>query len=88
MEPAPRHAEETAHNGRLERSAMGFDDGVLQSDRWRAALIPHRPSQVSTTTPKVSVEAWEVQISIGVSAQFCNVTFMGVLGGFVVKLEA
>jgi hypothetical protein len=61
IEPAARHAEETAHDGRIELSAMGFDEGVLQSDRLRLALIPHRSSHVSTITPKVSVKAWEVQ---------------------------
>jgi len=40
---------------------MGFDEGVRQSDGLRSARIPHRPSQVPTITPKVSVKAWEVQ---------------------------
>jgi hypothetical protein len=31
---------------------MGVDKGVLQSDRLRSVLIPHRPSQVSTITPQ------------------------------------
>ena len=51
IEPAARHAKETAHDGRIELSAMGFDEGVLLSDMLRSALIPHRPCQVLKTTP-------------------------------------
>lgn len=41
IEPATRHAEETAHNGRIEFSAMGVDEGVLQSDILRSASMAH-----------------------------------------------
>ena len=61
LSPAARHVEEAAHHGRIKLSTMGFDEGVLQSDMLRSALIPHRPSQVSTITLKVSVKVWEVQ---------------------------
>lgn len=61
IEPATRYVEQPAHDGRIKLLPMGFDEEVLRSDILRSALIPHRPSQVSTTTSKVSVKAWEVQ---------------------------
>lgn len=64
IEPAARHVEETAHDGRIKLLTMGFDEVVLQSDRLRSALMSHRPSQISTVTPKVSVKPWEVHIAL------------------------
>ena len=61
IEPAARHAEETAHDGRIELSAMGFDEGVLQSDMLQSPSITHWPSPCADDHPKVSVKTWEVQ---------------------------
>jgi hypothetical protein len=63
IEPATRYVEQPAHDSRIKLLPMGFDEDVLPSDMLRSALIPHRPSQVSTTTPKVSVKAWEVHLA-------------------------
>ncbi len=52
IEPATRYVEQAAHDSRIKLLPMGFDQDVLQSDILRSALIPHRPSQVSTTTLK------------------------------------
>ncbi|MDO9119873.1 MAG: hypothetical protein Q7U39_18095, partial [Nitrospira sp.] len=50
---------------RIKLSAMGFDEGVLQSDVLRSPSIPHESSPCSNDHPKVSVKAWEVQHSMG-----------------------
>lgn len=60
IELAARHAKGLASDGRIELLEMGFYEDVLQSEILRSPLIPHRPSHVSTTTPKVSVESREV----------------------------
>lgn len=61
IESPTLHVEGTAYDSRIELLAVGFDEGVRQPDRLRSTLILHSPSHVSTTTPKVSVKAWEVQ---------------------------
>lgn len=35
---------------RIKHSVMGFDEGVLQSDMLRSALILHRPSHILAIT--------------------------------------
>ena len=61
IESAARHAEETAHDRRIELSAMGFNEGVLQADILRVPSITHWSSPCSHVHPTVSVKAWEVQ---------------------------
>ena len=60
IEPAARHAEETAHDCRIELAAMGFDEGVLQTDILRVPSISHWSFPCSHAHPTVSVKTWEV----------------------------
>lgn len=62
IEPAARHAEETAHHRRIKLLAMGFNEDVFQSDMLRSPSIPHWSSPCSHDYPKVSAKAWEVQV--------------------------
>jgi len=43
---------------------MGFDEGVLQSDILRSALIPHRPSHVLTTSQRCPLNPGKSSILI------------------------
>ena len=50
VEPTTRYVEQTAHDRRIKLSAMGFDEGVLQSDVLRSPSIPHGSPPVLTST--------------------------------------
>ena len=62
IESAARHAQETAHDSCVELLAMGFNEGLFQSDMLRSPSITHWSSPCSNDHPKVSVKAWEVHL--------------------------
>jgi hypothetical protein len=47
IEPAARHVEEPAHDGRIKLPTMGLDERVLHSDTLRSVPITHGPSPCS-----------------------------------------
>ena len=47
IEPAARHVEEPAHDGRIKLPTMGLDERVLHSDTLRSVPITHELSPCS-----------------------------------------
>jgi hypothetical protein len=52
IEPAARHVEETAHDGRIKLMTMGVDERVLRPDTLQPWSITHWTSPCANDHPK------------------------------------